>query len=104
MGSWHRVLWRAPWGASVWLACWEARCVSPTQGNVEHHAAGCLHPQEHAYTWVHTSGELLDCADPEPGLLVPWFLPCASHVWGLEGCRDDGSSCIYGFGHGTTWP
>lgn len=63
-----------------------------------------LAPMEHSYTWVHTSGELLDHADPEPGLLVPWSLLCASRVWGLEGCRDDGSSCIYGFGHGTAWP
>lgn len=63
----------------------------------------CTHG-EHAYTWEHTSGELLDHAFSEPGLMGPWSLPCASHVWGLEGCKDGGSSCIYGFGHGTAWP
>lgn len=63
----------------------------------------CTH-REHAYMWVHTLGELLDHTCPEPRLLVPWSLPCASHVWGLEGCKDDGSSCIYGFGHGIAWP
>lgn len=79
-------------------------CVPPTQGTWNTTQLGARTHREHACTWVHTSGELLDHAYPEPGLLMPWSLPSASHVWGLEGCKDDGSSCIYGFGHSTAWP
>lgn len=36
--------------------------------------------------------------------LVLWSLPCISRMWGLGGCKGDGSSCIYGFGHSTARP
>lgn len=79
-------------------------CLFPHRGTWNTTQLGACTHGKHAYMWVHTLGELLDHAYPEPGLLVSWSLPCASHVWGLEGCKDDGSSCIYGFGHGTAWP
>lgn len=30
--------------------------------------------------------------------------PCIFHVWGLGGCKDNSSFCMYGFGRGIEWP
>lgn len=104
MGSWHGVLWRAPRGASVWVPCREACCVSSHTGGHGTPHSWVLAPTGNMLTcgcilwgscWtMHTQSQGCWCPGPYP----------APPMWGLEGCKDDGSSCIYGFGHGTAWP
>lgn len=51
MGSWHGVLWRAPRGASVWVPCREACCVSSHTGG---------HGTPHSWVLAPT-GNMLTC-------------------------------------------
>lgn len=100
----------APWGALLCLPCREACCVCPHAGGHGAPHSQVLAPTRNTFPrgcifWgaVGPPVPRARAAGHITRLLLR-SLPCTSHVWGLGGCKDGGSSCIYGFGHGMACP
>lgn len=84
-------------------------CVPPRRGTQDTMQLGACTDRERVSTWVHILGGVgLRIARARAAghiiNLVLRSLPCITHVWSLGCCKDDGPSCIYGFGHSAAWP